>query len=234
MTKTAAKKSAALRKPEVYQKEYEALSKQLNTLRTKLVQVNRDWANASLAQKTSVKTGVPRHDGTHGWHEVKDFALYSAKGRKVHLSDLFVEKDELIVIQNMGQSCPYCTMWADGFSGVAGHLEDRAGFALVSPDKPKDLRKFAKSRGWKFKSYSSAGSDFKKALGFETKDGRPQPGVSTFYREKGKIYNIANDTFGPGDLYCSVWPLLDLLKKGVNGWSPKYSYGKKGKKKAAK
>jgi predicted dithiol-disulfide oxidoreductase (DUF899 family) len=185
---------------------------------------------ANVNRKTSApktKTGVPPHDGTHGWHEVKDFPLYTPKGKKVRLSDLFEGHDELIVIQNMGRSCPYCTLWADGFSGVAKHLENRAGFALVSPDEPSVLKKFAKSRGWEFTSYSSHGSEFKRHLGFEDADGNPKPGVSTFYREKGKIYNIANDSFGPGDVYCGVWPLLDLLKKGVNGWSPKYKYKKK-------
>lgn len=225
------KKQPALRKPESYQKEYEELSQKLAALRAQLVQVNRDWAKANVKHKTVAKTGVPPHDGTHGWHEVEDFTLYSPKGKKVKLSDLFGDKDELIVIQNMGQKCPYCTLWADGFNGVAEHLENRAGFALVSPDRPKDLKKFAKSRKWAFACYSSAGSDFKRSLGFESKSGSPSPGVSTFYREKGKIYNIANDTFGPGDMYCGVWPLLDLLKKGVNGWSPKYSYKKKKAKK---
>ncbi|MEZ0262829.1 MAG: DUF899 family protein [Alphaproteobacteria bacterium] len=207
-----------------YQKEHDALTQQLGSVRQKLVAVNREWANSNV----KTKSGVPPMNGTHGWHEVKDFTLTTPKGKKVKLSDLFGDSDELIVIQNMGEKCPYCTLWADGFSGVAQHLANRAGFAFVSPDKPKDLKKFAKSRKWKFDSYSSYGSDFKKALGFETEKG-PIPGVSTFYREKGKIYNIANDAFGPGDLYCSVWPLLDLLKKGANGWSPKYKYKKKNK-----
>lgn len=214
------------RRPEDYQKEYEALSEQMDSLRGRLVQINREWANANLEHKTAVLPGVPRHDGTHGWHEVEDFPLYTTAGKKIHLSDLFGKHDELIVIQNMGRSCPYCTLWADGFNGVWEHLENRSGFALVSPDRPVDLKKFASSRGWKFKTLSSHNSEFKKYLGFQDSKGSPKPGVSTFYREKGRIYNIANDTFGPGDLYCNVWPLLDLLKKGANGWSPKYKYKK--------
>lgn len=224
MAKSTAKK---LRKPAEYEREYNTLTKQLADLRSRMVTINRDWANSNLQHKMQASPKLPPHNGTHGWYEVKDFTLSTIKGKKVKLSDLFGDKDELIVIQNMGESCPYCTLWADGFSGVAKHLENRAGFALVSPDAPEKLKKFAKSRKWKYDCYSSFGSDFKKALGFETKDGNPHPGVSTFYREKGKIYNIANDTFGPGDLYCSVWPILDLLKKGVNGWVPKYKYKKK-------
>lgn len=32
------------------------------------------------------------------------------------LSALFGERDELIVIHNMGSKCAYCTLWADGLA----------------------------------------------------------------------------------------------------------------------
>ena len=222
MKKTAANRN---RQPRNFQKEHEAITEQIEALRGRLTGLNREWATANLADK-GVKPGVPLPNGVHGWHEVEDFPLYAPGGKKVHLSDLFGKHDELIVIQNMGKSCPYCTLWADGFNGWTEHLENRAGFALVSPDKPADLKKFAKSRGWNFKTFSSAGSEFKKYLGFQDANGNAQPGVSSFYREKGKIYNIANDSFGPGDVYCGFWPLVDLLKNGVNGWRPKFKYKK--------
>ncbi len=50
------------------------------------------------------------------------------------------------------------------------------------------------------------------------------PGISTFARRDGKIVNTANDFFGPGDDYCGVWHILDLLDKGADGWTPKFSY----------
>ncbi len=62
-------------------------------------------------------------------------------------------------------------------------------------------------------------------MGFTSEKGAPGPGVSTFKREAdGRILCTARDEFGPGDLYCSIWHLLDLLPKGVNDWEPKYSY----------
>jgi predicted dithiol-disulfide oxidoreductase (DUF899 family) len=226
------KKSAAVKKPanknrssESCAKEHQQIVDQINELRTRLTEVNREWAMVSAAQK-GVNAEVPPHNGIHGWHEVKDFKLFAPNGKKIHLSDLFGKHDELIVIQNMGKGCPYCTLWADGFNGWTDHLENRAGFALVSSNKPAELKKFAKSRGWNFKTYSSHGSDFKKYLGFEDAKGNPNPGVSSFYREKGRIYNIANDTFGPGDPYCGFWPLTDLLKDGIGDWRPKYKYKK--------
>jgi hypothetical protein len=44
---------------------------------------------------------------------------------------------DLILVHNMGQSCRYCTMWADGFNGIHPHLANRAAFALVWPDLPE-------------------------------------------------------------------------------------------------
>ncbi len=108
--------------------------------------------------------------------EVKEYTLLDFQNKKVKLSSLFGKKEDLILIHNMGKTCPYCTMWADGFNGVFPHLQDRAAFALVSPDPPALQRKFYKSRDWKFRMFSSKGSPFAKDLGFETKDGGPQPG----------------------------------------------------------
>ena len=156
--------------------------------------------------------------------ETEDYRLHGPNGDTTALSDLFGDKSDLIVIQNMGQSCRYCTMWADGFMGVKQHLEDRAAFALVSPDSPSEQQAFSKSRGWTFRILSSRGTPFKKDLGFESETGDQSPGVSTFRREGTKLINIANDFFGPGDSYCAVWHLYDLLHGGADGWEPQYEY----------
>ena len=86
-------------------------------------------------------------------------------------------------------------------------------------------RDFAESRRWNFTVLSSAGSGFKKDLGFESDEGQFMPGVSTFRRsDNGAIINVANDMFGPGDNYCAAWHFFDLLQDGSNDWAPKYSY----------
>src|SRR4051794_7044205 len=61
---------------------------------------------------------------------IRDYELTDWAGNKVAISELFGDKDELIVIHNMGKSCSYCTLWADGFIGITKHLEDRAAFVL--------------------------------------------------------------------------------------------------------
>ena len=69
-------------------------------------------------------------------HEaVDDYQLQGPNG-PVSLSALFGEKEDLILVHNMGSGCSYCTLWADNFNGVAHHLQDRAAFVLVSPRQP--------------------------------------------------------------------------------------------------
>lgn len=157
---------------------------------------------------------------------VKDYSLKNLDGNSVLLSDLFGDKSDLLLVHNMGKSCSYCTLWGDGFNGSTGHLENRAAFAFVSNDDPKTAKEFSSSRGWAFKVLSGAGSDFALDMGFaDPKDHSPWPGVSTFKKEDdGTIVRIAKAPFGPGDDYCSVWHLFDLLDGGAGDWSPKHSY----------
>lgn len=154
---------------------------------------------------------------------VQDYVLKDPDGAEVRLSELFGEKDDLIVIHNMGTGCSNCTMWADGFSGLAPHLSDRAAFVVCSPDRPEVQKRFAQKRNWRFRMVSAHGSPFFKDMGFWGNG--PWPGVSTFRRQAdGSIVRVAKDVFDAGDDYCATWSLLELLQDGVNGWDPKFDY----------
>jgi predicted dithiol-disulfide oxidoreductase (DUF899 family) len=163
-----------------------------------------------------------------GPEPVEDYVLKGAEGEDVRLSDLFGDKSDLILVHNMGSSCPYCTLWADGLNGVVHHLEDRAGFVVVSPDAPAVQQSFAASRGWRFRMASAAGSSFTKDLGFEAEhEGKawPMPGCSTFRKgEDGRIERVAKTFFGPGDPYCAVFHLFPLLADGTGDWQAKLDY----------
>lgn len=145
---------------------------------------------------------------------VDNYHFTSSLGEKVTLKDLFQDKDELIVIHNMGVSCNYCTMWADGFNGIYHHLTEKAAFVLSTPDDPEVQEDLAAERSWRFPIVSTRGTTFKKDMGYE-KDGKYFPGVSTFRKENnGNIYHHAHTPLGPGDDYCAVWNLFDLLPTG--------------------
>ena len=157
--------------------------------------------------------------------EVQDYDLKDTEGNSVKLSELFGDKDDLILVHNMGKSCPYCTLWADGFIGYNDHLSNRASFVLSSPDDPPTLKEFASGRGWNFRTVSTHDSSFTEDVGFYSEKGGYMPGVSIFKKEAyGKIFRTSKDFFGPGDYYCSVWHLFDLLPDGASGWEPKYKY----------
>ena len=160
--------------------------------------------------------------------EVEDYELLGEGGKRVRLSEMFGNRTDLIVVHNMGRSCPSCTLWADEFNGVLAHLVDRAPFVITSPDSPQIQAEFAKSRGWKFEMYSTEDTRFPHEMGFYNSEGDwigYMPGVSTFDKAAdGRITRVASSFFGPGDAYCGVWHILELLKDGVDGWEPKFEY----------
>ncbi len=140
-------------------------------------------------------------------------------GAEVALADLFGDRDDLLVVHNMGRGCPYCTLWADGFQGAIAHLENRAAFVVVSPDDPEVQRAFAASRGWTFRMVSGGGTSFARDMGFEMlHEGKPfvLPGASAFRRQDdGSVVRTAHTPFGPGDPYCAAFHLFDLFEGGL-------------------
>jgi predicted dithiol-disulfide oxidoreductase (DUF899 family) len=150
---------------------------------------------------------------------------FATQGGTMRLSDLFGTKDDLIVIHNMGASCAYCTLWADGFNGVYDHLANRAAFVVCSPDAPETQQRFAAGRGWRFPMVSHAGTNFAADMGYRSESGGWLPGVSVFRRDGDRIVRVSDTGLGPGDDFCPVWHLLDLLPGGAKGWSPRFSYG---------
>ncbi|HES58664.1 MAG TPA: redoxin domain-containing protein, partial [Firmicutes bacterium] len=101
------------------------------------------------------------HEGNQ--MEVQDYPLKDAEGNPTRLSEVFGEHDKLVLVHNMGKSCPYCTMWADGLNGLYHYVEKgfdgtAARFILVNNDEPEEIKKFANSRGWNFDCYSCRGT----------------------------------------------------------------------------
>ena len=154
---------------------------------------------------------------------VADYGLTGADG-PVRLSQLFGDKEDLVVIHNMGTSCAYCTLWADGFNGVYDHLNNRAAFVVTSPDAPKTQAQFAVGRGWKFPMVSHAGSGFAEDMGYKSERGW-QPGISVFKRDGDQVLRVSDRPLGPGDPFCSVFHVFDLLAGGLDGWQAKFRYG---------
>lgn len=151
---------------------------------------------------------------------VSDYEFRDESGA-VMLSQLFGDHDDLLVIHNMGASCNYCTMWADGYSGYLRHLDRRTAFVMVSPDTPEQQRKLAQARGWTFRMVHDQDRKFTADMGFWTEKDGYWPGVSAFHRQAdGTLLRTGSDVFGPGDDYNPVWRFFDLLKGGAGDFEP--------------
>lgn len=154
--------------------------------------------------------------------KVRNYQFSTPTGA-VSLIDLFKDKDTLFIIHNMGTSCPYCTLWSDGFNGVLSHLQNRASVVISSPDTPEAQETFRASRQWDFTMVSARDSSFTEDMGYQNDNGF-MPGVSVFKQEGDEVHRVSNTAFGPGDDFCAVWHLLEMLPEGANGWQPKFRY----------
>jgi len=156
---------------------------------------------------------------------VEDYTLSTARGPK-RLSQLFGSKRDLFVIHNMGSSCPYCTLWADGYNGLYPHLRTRAAFVVSSPDSPAVQQRFARSRRWRFPMVSHQGTTFAADMGYRSRSGEWRPGISAFRRQGDRIVRLSDVGSRPWDDFCMAWHLFDLLPEGPAGWQPQLRYGR--------
>ena len=140
---------------------------------------------------------------------------------KTTLRDLFGGRDKLLAIHNMGQGCRYCTLWADGFNGLLPHLESALAVVLVSKDAPEVQRRFANSRGWRFRLASHGGGDYIREQGVYAA-AENYPGAVVYERSGDAILRKNACVFGPGDIYCALWGLLGLA--GLDEFTPQYNY----------
>ena len=156
---------------------------------------------------------------------IEDYELETLDG-PCRVSSFFGELDTLFLVHNMGSHCAYCTLWADGFNGVIAHLQDRAGFLLTSPESPEKQQEFAKSRGWRFPMASVGNSTLAADLGYHLGEGEFLPGVTVLKKlDDGSVAKVADTPFGPGDPYCAVFNLFDLIPGGSSvDWQPKLAY----------
>ncbi|MFI6357416.1 DUF899 family protein [Streptomyces sp. NPDC050743] len=154
--------------------------------------------------------------------------------REVRLSELFTGPGRpLIVYQFMygkrqTDPCPMCTLWIDGFNGVAHHVAQNADLVVLAAADPPTLRRHARARGWSRLRLLSAGdSTFKYDLGSEDQDGAQDSTVSVFTRDAdGTVRHfysahprMSEDIDQRGiDLLNPVWHLLDLTPGGRGDW----------------
>jgi predicted dithiol-disulfide oxidoreductase (DUF899 family) len=154
--------------------------------------------------------------------------------REVRLSELSTAPDRPLIVYHLmygkkqTDPCPMCTLWIDGFNGVARHLAQNVDFAVAAAAELPSLRHYARNRGWdRLRLLSCGDSTFKYDLGSESEDGEQDSTVSVFTRDAdGAVRHrysahprMAEDIDQRGiDLLTPVWHLLDLTPNGRGDW----------------
>lgn len=169
-----------------------------------------------------------------------DLNAGDAPVRTVRLSGLFTRPGRDLVVYHLmygkqqTQPCPMCTMWIDGFNGIAHHIAQNVDFAIVAAADPPALRAHARNRQWTNLRLLSAGaSTFKYDLGSEDAEGNQDSTVSVFTRDgNGSVrhfYSVhprmSDDIDQRGiDLLTPVWHILDLTRRGRDDWIAALDY----------
>jgi predicted dithiol-disulfide oxidoreductase (DUF899 family) len=65
---------------------------------------------------------------------------------------------------------------------------------------------------------------FARDMGYRSRSGGLLPGISAFRRERDRIVRMSDAVCSPGDDFCALWHMLDLLPEGASRWQPKVSY----------
>jgi predicted dithiol-disulfide oxidoreductase (DUF899 family) len=162
--------------------------------------------------------------------EVKLSALFTAPGRPLVVYHLMYGKAQT-------KACPMCTLWIDGFQGIAKHIAENVDLVIVAAADVPTLRAHARSRGWSDLRLLGAGtSTFKYDLHSEDAEGKQDSTVSVFTRDaSGTVQHrysarpsMAEDIRERGiDLLCALWNVMDLTPQGRGDFYAKLEYAKR-------
>jgi predicted dithiol-disulfide oxidoreductase (DUF899 family) len=157
--------------------------------------------------------------------------------RGTSLLELFGEHDLLFVYHLMyhpdeDSACPMCSLWVDGFHGIAHHLAQRMGFAVIGKAPLPKLRSWALRRGWDgLRILSSGDTTFNADVNAERPGGAQRPMVSVFTRDAGRVrhfYSLPADFLDDSergfDPLSPLWNVLDLLPQGRGDSYPDNTY----------
>ena len=200
--------------------------------------------NALLAEEIELRRHIERVAALRrtlppGGEVPKDYVFEGADGI-VHLSQLFGDKDTLVVYSMMfgpqrESACPMCTAMLTSWEGTARNLRERAALAVTARSPIERVLEFRKDRGWKnLQMYSDIDGDYTRA--YVSADDGDIPGLSIFTRADGTVRHFwsgemngemadpGQDPRGAPDL-DPLWTILDLTPAGRGAtWYPQLEY----------
>jgi len=175
------------------------------------------------------------------WVKVEKNYFFDTPSGPKALAELFDGRSQLLIYHLMfapdwDAACLGCSYVSDHFDGALQHLANRdVTLVAVSRAPIAKLLPFKRRMGWRFKWYSSFGTDFNrdfhvtftkdemaaskmyynyKVQSFPMQEGH---GLSAFYKDKrGDIFHTYS-TYGRGvEPFITTYDLLDVAPKGRN------------------
>jgi predicted dithiol-disulfide oxidoreductase (DUF899 family) len=157
---------------------------------------------------------------------------------RVKLSDLFAPGKPYLVMyhvmywQDDEEFCPMCSMWVDGWNGIARHVAQRANIVAASFAPVDKLQAWKAKRNWnRIRVLADADSSLARDTGAEDDKGNPQSTVLVFEKDGDTIHHVytAHAEFPDGthrgvDQLCATWHILDLLPSGRGDWNAGNDY----------
>ncbi len=161
---------------------------------------------------------------------VPDYAFVE-NGKRVRLSQLFADGKPYLILYHLmywakdDDFCPMCSLWIDGFNGVAPHLTQRANFVVASRSPFERLAAWGARRGWnRLRLLSDDGPAFARDIDAEDADGNPDSTIVVFANNGDDLRHIytahpmLEDRERGIDQLCPVWHLFDLMPSGRGDW----------------
>lgn len=123
--------------------------------------------------------------------------------------------------------CPMCSMWIDGFNGIAPHVTERANFVIASRAPFDRLQSWGADRQWnRLRLLSDDGPSFARDIDAEDAEGNPDSTVTVFAKDGDRVRHVytahpmLEDRERGIDLLSPVWNLYDLMPSGRGDWYP--------------
>jgi len=135
------------------------------------------------------------------WVRIDKAYQFDTEEGSASLAELFGGRSQLIIYHFMfgpdyTAGCPSCSSIADGFNGIAAHLENHdVAFSAVSRAPLAKLMAFRQRMGWTFPWASSFGSDFNADFSvFFTERQQVEGSIEYNYRREAPMPEALTDT----------------------------------------
>jgi predicted dithiol-disulfide oxidoreductase (DUF899 family) len=160
------------------------------------IATTKEWLGERLellkAEKEHTRRGdeLARRRQELPWVRIEKEYRFETERGSASLADLFGGRSQLIVYHFMFgpdyvAGCPSCSSIADGFNGIAVHLQNHdVAFAAVSRAPLTKLQAYRRRMGWDFSWVSALGSEFNAEFNVSFTEAQQRQGIEYNYRRE--------------------------------------------------